>query len=177
MYISFGIFQTRIFNNLIFAYSLFRKALEYDCNIIEKFYIFVGHQMLQEQIKKSNQLLLRNGKRDYMDSDYEKFLHFEQKWSIFNLKIAQFSKSQIQFLGSLINENKGIKFIDSLDSVDLDFADKLGKGIENLNLEINNNFKELHSLLSKHFEMTILYGIYKKFLRNEEDEGNMIISK
>jgi hypothetical protein len=46
LYISFAIFQTRIFDNLIFAYSLFRKALNYNPNIIESFYIFVGRQML-----------------------------------------------------------------------------------------------------------------------------------
>jgi hypothetical protein len=53
----------------------------------------------------------------------------------------------------------------------------LGKGLESLNLEINNSFRELQALLPKHFELMLLYGIYKRFLRNDEEEGNTAISK
>jgi hypothetical protein len=61
--------------------------------------------------------------------------------------------------------------------IDFNYADQLGKGIEELNLEINSNYKELQELLPKHFELSLLYGIYKKFLRNDEEEGNSIISQ
>jgi hypothetical protein len=108
---------------------------------------------------------LRKAKKEVNNGGYEKFLIFESKWPSFNLSIAEYSQKQILFLASFLSEKK-----------DLQYADNMGKKLEKMNHQINNNYRELSDLLPRHPQLSMLYAVFRKYLRNEEEIGNEIIA-